>query len=225
MRPVIATAAARRHRGDDEEDPAFALDVDAEVARRRIAEKKAVERACPACDGGATGQDEWRRDEETVPRRATEATEQEREDRPEVRSGHVHRHREEGGQDRPDGIAREQQPGHPARRATAAKAEDKDRGGDRADERQQVARSRAARQRSPTGSRIPIAAPRAAPDEVPSTYGSASGFLTMPWKVAPATASPAPTTAAVRTRGRRRSQTIVSVATVQRCPRSRPRRR
>ena len=37
----------------------------------------------------------------------------------------------------------------------------------------------------------------------------------MPWKVAPATARPAPTRAAVRTRGIRSSQTIVSVAGVQ----------
>ena len=45
----------------------------------------------------------------------------------------------------------------------------------------------------PTGRRIASAAPSAAPDEVPSTYGSASGLRTMPWNVAPATARPAPT--------------------------------
>ena len=76
----------------------------------------------------------------------------------------------------------------------------------------------------PTGRRIASAAPSAAPDDVPSTYGSASGLRTMPWNVAPATARPAPTRAAVRTRGIRSSQTIVSVAAVQWPPRSSPRR-
>ena len=67
-----------------------------------------------------------------------------------------------------------------------------------------------------------IAAPSAAPDAVPSTYGSASGLRSRPWNVAPATARPTPTTIAVRTRGRRRSQTIVSVAGDQVRPRSSP---
>ena len=60
-----------------------------------------------------------------------------------------------------------------------------------------------------------MAAPSAAPDAVPSTYGSASGLRRSPWKVAPATARPAPTTSAVRTRGRRSSRTIVSAAGAQ----------
>src|SRR6476646_582668 len=72
----------------------------------------------------------------------------------------------------------------------------------------------------PTGNRMASAAPRAAPDDVPRTYGSASGLRTIPWNVAPATARPAPTRAAVRTRGIRSSQTIVSVAAVQWPPRS-----
>ena len=55
-----------------------------------------------------------------------------------------------------------------------------------------------------------IAAPSAAPEAVPSTYGSASGLRSRPWNVAPATASPVPTTIAVRTRGSRRSMTIAS---------------
>ena len=37
-----------------------------------------------------------------------------------------------------------------------------------------------------------IAAPSAAPDAVPSTYGSASGLRSRPWNVAPATARPGP---------------------------------
>ena len=37
-----------------------------------------------------------------------------------------------------------------------------------------------------------IAAPSAAPEAVPSTYGSASGLRSRPWNVAPATASPVP---------------------------------
>ena len=67
-----------------------------------------------------------------------------------------------------------------------------------------------------------IAAPRAAPDAVPRMYGSARGLRIRPWSVAPATASPAPTSMAVRTRGTRRSHTIVSVASDQVRPRSRP---
>src|SRR4029079_15488398 len=55
-----------------------------------------------------------------------------------------------------------------------------------------------------------IAAPSAAPEAVPSTYGSASGLRSRPWNVAPATARPVPTTIAVRTRGSRRSRTIAS---------------
>ncbi len=73
-----------------------------------------------------------------------------------------------------------------------------------------------------TGRRMPMAAPSAAPDDVPRTYGSARGLRTMPWNVAPAIARPAPTTAAVSTRGSRSSQTIVSVAGVQVLPRSSP---
>ena len=68
-----------------------------------------------------------------------------------------------------------------------------------------------------------IAAPSAAPDAVPSTNGSASGLRSRPWKVAPATASPAPTTIAVSTRGRRSSHTIVSAAGDQVAPVSMPR--
>ena len=73
--------------------------------------------------------------------------------------------------------------------------------------------------------RTAIAAPSAAPDAVPSTYGSASGFRSSPWNVAPATASPVPTTIAVRTRGSRRSMTIASAVAAQAIPRSRPRSR
>ena len=72
------------------------------------------------------------------------------------------------------------------------------------------------------GSTTAMAAPSAAPDAVPSTYGSASGLRIRPWNVAPATASAAPTSIAVSTRGIRRSQTIVSVAGVQVRPRSSP---
>lgn len=50
-------------------------------------------------------------------------------------------------------------------------------------------------------------APKAAPADTPSVYGSASGFNKIPWKAAPATASPAPTIAAVSIRGKRTSIT------------------
>ncbi len=70
-----------------------------------------------------------------------------------------------------------------------------------------------------------IAAPSAAPDAVPRTYGSASGLRRMPWNVVPATASPSPTIIADRTRGSRRSMTIVSAAGVHVPPISSPSRR
>ena len=70
-----------------------------------------------------------------------------------------------------------------------------------------------------------IAAPSAAPDAVPSTYGSASGLRRSPWNVAPATASAQPTSIAVRIRGRRRSMTMVSVASDQVFGMSSPRNR
>ena len=73
-----------------------------------------------------------------------------------------------------------------------------------------------------TGITTAIAAPSAAPEAVPRTYGSASGFRMRPWKVAPATASAAPTSIAVRTRGIRRSHTMASVAGVHVRPRSMP---
>ena len=77
---------------------------------------------------------------------------------------------------------------------------------------------------TPTGSRMAMAAPSPAPDAVPSTNGSANGLRSSPWNVAPARASPAPTTIAVRTRGRRSSQTMVSAAGVQVAPVSMPER-
>src|SRR6478735_7290403 len=76
-----------------------------------------------------------------------------------------------------------------------------------------------------TGRTTAIAAPSAAPEAVPSTYGSASGFRSSPWNVAPATASPVPTTIAVRTRGSRRSITMASAVGAQLMPRSIPRTR
>src|SRR4051794_21018532 len=80
------------------------------------------------------------------------------------------------------------------------------------------------RMRVRTGTTTAIAAPSAAPEAVPSTYGSASGLRRRPWNAAPATARPTPTVIAVRTRGRRRSKTIVSCAGVQVTGRSSPSR-
>ena len=50
-------------------------------------------------------------------------------------------------------------------------------------------------------STMPIVAPSAAPDETPVTYGSVSGLRKRSWRITPATASAAPTSAAVSTRG------------------------
>src|SRR6188508_182215 len=61
-----------------------------------------------------------------------------------------------------------------------------------------------------SGITIPIVAPRDAPAAVPMMYGSAIGLRRTAWNTVPAHASPAPTTIAPRTRGRRRSITIVS---------------
>src|SRR5450830_654644 len=68
-----------------------------------------------------------------------------------------------------------------------------------------------------TGSRRPIpttstaTAPSEAPDDRPSRYGSARGLRVRLCITAPPSARPAPTAAAVSTRGRRRSHTIASV--------------
>jgi hypothetical protein len=51
--------------------------------------------------------------------------------------------------------------------------------------------------------RIAIVAPRAAPPDTPSRYGSANGLRSMVCRAAPATDSPAPAMAASATRGRR----------------------
>src|SRR5688500_16908607 len=61
-----------------------------------------------------------------------------------------------------------------------------------------------------SGSTMPTVAPSDAPAAVPMMYGSAIGLRRMAWKTVPAEASPAPTTMAPRTRGRRSSITIVS---------------
>ena len=53
-------------------------------------------------------------------------------------------------------------------------------------------------------------APTLAPDEIPSKYGSASGFLTKVWMATPASAKPAPTMAANIPRGARKSHTTES---------------
>ena len=133
---------------------------------------------------------------------------------------------EAGGQQRPDRVAGEQQARHRRRARRSATA------GTRRSPRPARRRTRAraaARTRGTTtriGMSTAIAAPSAAPDAVPSTYGSASGLRSRPWNVAPATASPSPTTIAASTRGSRRSITIVSVGRGQVGRRaSRPRRR
>src|SRR5690625_3195275 len=53
-------------------------------------------------------------------------------------------------------------------------------------------------------------APTPAPAEIPSKYGSANGLRTRVCIAAPANAKPAPTIAAINTRGARKSHTIVS---------------
>ena len=52
-------------------------------------------------------------------------------------------------------------------------------------------------------STMPMVAPSAAPDETPVTYGSVSGLRKRSWRITPATASAAPTSAAMSTRGMR----------------------
>lgn len=56
---------------------------------------------------------------------------------------------------------------------------------------------------------IPTAAPKAAPDEMPSTKGSAIGFLKMPWYPAPLTARAAPVMKPRIILGKRMFQMIV----------------
>ena len=58
--------------------------------------------------------------------------------------------------------------------------------------------------------KIVMTAPTEAPDEIPNVYGSANGFLSKPWKAAPAMAREAPTSPAKSTRGRRIFQKILA---------------
>ncbi len=58
-------------------------------------------------------------------------------------------------------------------------------------------------------SRMTALAPTAAPEEMPSTKGSASALRTMACTATPTVESPAPTTAARTTLGSRISQTMV----------------
>ena len=64
--------------------------------------------------------------------------------------------------------------------------------------------------------RKPITAANAAPLLAPMMNGSTSGLRNTPWKIAPATLSAAPTSAAEITRGSRISRRIVASASVQR---------
>ncbi len=61
---------------------------------------------------------------------------------------------------------------------------------------------------APTPKRMADVAPKEAPEEIPSMYGSANGFFTIACMITPHTASPEPTRAARIRRGKRRSQTI-----------------
>ncbi len=62
----------------------------------------------------------------------------------------------------------------------------------------------------PRPSRMTLAAPTEAPAEMPSRYGSASGFRITACMTVPITASPPPTSPASSTRGSRSSQTMAS---------------
>ena len=59
---------------------------------------------------------------------------------------------------------------------------------------------------------IPMVAPKAAPEEIPSTKGSAIGFLKIAWYTPPHRASAPPTRKASRLLGKRRSHIIVFFA-------------
>ena len=116
----------RRHRRQDQQDAALPPDVDAEVARRRVTEQQAVERARARARSTRHAAEDDRRRRSS--RRSHEAAA-----RPPSRNekiarrfvaGDVHRHRQQRGEDRPDRIAGQQQPGHPARSAGATEPED-----------------------------------------------------------------------------------------------------
>ena len=99
----------RHERGQREQDRPLPPDVDAEMDGRLLAEEKPVERASPKQDEDGADRNERHRARELAPRRRVEAAEQVREDLAEGRARQVHRHREPGGQQRPDRIAGEQQ--------------------------------------------------------------------------------------------------------------------
>ena len=197
---------------EGEQDGPLAPDVDAEVGRGLLAEQQAVDR--PGAQPDGHGPDQRR---SAPPRRAGPRT-----TRRSRRAGT----RRSGRAPSPTGTSPSpgRRPGATRRRSPSAAGWSAARG------RRSATAGRPCRPRSAprrrrsrgagrtagstirTGMRTAIAAPSAAPDAVPSTYGSASGLRSSPWNVAPATARPMPTTIAVRTRGSRRSMTIVSVA-------------
>ena len=94
MSPASATAAAVTSDGEAEEDRALPAHVDAEVARRVIAQEQRVERAGTREDEAAADDDDGQAHGEALPVGLGEAAQQVEEDLAQVRAREVHRDRQ-----------------------------------------------------------------------------------------------------------------------------------
>ena len=110
-------ARGGHERGKGQQDRPLAGDVHAQVRGRLLAQQEPVERPRPEEDQEAAAEDQRCGDREAEPGRAVKAAEQVREDLPEARPGHVHRHREARRQQRAHGISGEEQRGERSERA------------------------------------------------------------------------------------------------------------
>ncbi len=118
-----------------------------------------INAVAPRISGAAT--------EQPRPRRPAEAAEQEREDLAQLDAGDVHRHGQQRREDRPDGVAGEQQAGQPTGTTGPAEPEDEPGRPERADEGQPMEQPELDDRTSWIGSRTAMAAPSAAPDGGP----------------------------------------------------------
>ena len=159
----------------------------------------------PRISGAATS--------EARPRRPAEAPEQEREDLAQLRARDVHRHRQQRRQDRADRVAREQQAGQPARRRPSHRAGTRRRPQTSAPAKASPwseAELEDRRAGPAAGRRSPRRARRRTRSR--ARTGRPAGCAAAPGRSRRRRPARHPTTIAVRTRGSRSSQTIVSVA-------------
>ena len=215
--PADRDAGRRRQGGQGQQDAPFAPDVDAQVARRRIAEEQAVEGPRSQHHEDAGSDDQRRRDREAGPRRTREPTEQEREDLAQVGTRDVHGHRQERRQHGPDGVAGEQEAGQPTGATGTTEPEDDVGGQQRSGEGEGVQEAELDDHdldRDQDRDRRPERRARRGAQHVRVGQRVAEQSLERRAR----DGQPDPMTIAVSTRGRRRSQMIVSLAALQSRP-------